>query len=119
MTLAPLLEHRLREFITEHKKSGLILLETPVRLLQRLGAEPFDLLLQVKTDTASRVNHRQKGYDLVIANTGSKEDLKEQAEYAARFLAGSRRRATQEFVQQMQKAGIGRCPTRKKPGLTD
>ncbi|MFW6055314.1 MAG: RluA family pseudouridine synthase [Thermodesulfobacteriota bacterium] len=109
-TLAPLLEHRMREFISENKGARLILLEIPARLLQRVGRYSFDRVLRLETETVSRNKGREDAQDLVIIDSKSKEDLQEQAEYAARILTRSRREKTREFVQRMQKAGIVRCP---------
>ncbi|MCF8106156.1 MAG: RluA family pseudouridine synthase [Desulfohalobiaceae bacterium] len=109
-TLAPLLEHRMREFISENHGSRLLLLEIPAGLLQRVGRDSFDRVLRLETEAVSKKDGREDGHDLVIINTGSKEDLEKQAEYAARLLTRSRREKTREFVQQMQKTGIVRCP---------
>ncbi|MCF8039840.1 MAG: hypothetical protein K9K79_11045, partial [Desulfohalobiaceae bacterium] len=107
-TIAPLLEHRAREFLSEHKKNRLIILEIPDRLLQTVGRDSFDAVLRLEPESVSRENAGTDGPDLVIGNSKSREELEKQAEYAVRHLSRLRKKKTREFVQQLQEAGIVR-----------
>lgn len=113
-TLVPLLEHRLFEFIQENRGARLILLEIPAPLLARLKAPAFDLVLKVSNPASAKEKDRDQGCDLAIVNRGTRQDLEEQAEHAARFLAQLRKNETDEFLSRMQAAGIVRCPLQKR-----